>query len=147
MSKALPALLLVCLALPAQAAIYKYVDAEGNITFTDRYRPGAVKLVDTASGETGAPAERPRKRNSQTGNPSPTSFPKVDKQTQGKRDDVRRTLLLEERGNEEKALAATRASLADGTKRNPTEQSRLTENQRLHEKNIEMLDKELARIK
>lgn len=135
-------LFLAGLAWPAQAAIYKCTNAEGDVLFTDNKRAGACKLVE---GESGTAA--PRKRASQTGNPSPASFPKVDKQTQSKRDDVRRTLLLEERGNEEKALAATRASLANGKPRTPAEQARLTENQRLHEKNIEMLDKELARIK
>lgn len=145
MSKALPALLLVCLALPAQAAIYKYVDAEGNITFTDRYRPGAVKLVDSAEGPT-TPVTTPRKRGSRAG-PSPADFPRVDSQTQRKRDDVRRTLLTEERNNEENALAALRATLANGKPRSATEQTKLTESRRLHEKNIEMLDKELARLK
>jgi hypothetical protein len=71
----------------------------------------------------------------------------VDRQTQSKRDNVRRTLLMEERANEENSLAAARAALAGGKQRAPAEQARLTENLRLHEKNIEMLDKELARIK
>jgi hypothetical protein len=145
MPKAIFALLLASLALPAQAAaIYKYVDAEGNVTFTDRYRPGAVKLADTPDGP-GTTITAPRKSSRQNG--SPASFPKVDKQTQNKRDDVRRTLLLEERGNEEKALAAIRSSLAAGNRLGAAEQARLVENRRLHEKNIEMLDKELARIK
>lgn len=146
MSKALPALLLACLALPAQGAIYKYVDGDGNVTFTDRYRPGAVKLVDSPSEPATAAEPAPRKRGGRA-SPSPASFPKVDQQTQGKRDDIRRTLLLEERGNEEKSLAAARAALADGKARTAAEQARLIESQQLHTKNIEMLDKELARFK
>lgn len=140
--------LFICLALlvsPAQAAIYKYVDGEGNITFTDRYRPGAVKLVDTPdSGSPTSSSDKPRKRAS--ANPSPANFPKVDKQTQSKRDDVRRSLLLEERKNEETALAGVLSALTGG-KRSAAESARLQESRRLHEKNIEMLDKELARIK
>lgn len=143
MHKVFFALLLAGLALPVQAAIYKYVDADGNVTFSDRDRPGAVKFIDDGKGHA---ISAPRKRRG-IGGPSPANFPRVDQQTQNKRDDVRRTLLLEERGNEEKALATTRTSLIDGKPRSAAEQTRLNENQRLHEKNIEMLDKELARIK
>ena len=151
MSRAYFTLLLASLTLPAQAAIYKFTDAEGNVTFTDRYRPGAVKVADTQGDGKGesSPATTvtlPRKR-SRTGNPSPADFPRVDRQTQSKRDDVRRTLLLEERNNEVIALAAARASLAGDKPRSGAEQAKLAENRRLHEKNIEMLDKELARIK
>jgi hypothetical protein len=139
-------LLSLILAMPAQAAIYKYVDADGNITFTDRYRPGAVKLVDTRddAGSAGTPARKP---NSGRLSSSPANFPKVDSGTQRRRDDVRRSLLLEERTAEQSALAGVRAALGDGKKRSAPEQTRLIESQRLHEKNIEMLDKELARIK
>lgn len=143
MQKALPALLLLSLALPAEAAIYKYVDAEGNVTFTDRYRPGAVKLVDDGN-HTVAPSAR--RRGGQT-SASPANFPRVDRQTQSRRDDVRRSLLLDERKSEENALAAVLSALAGGKPRSPADQAKLQENRRLHEKNIEMLDKELARIK
>lgn len=138
-------LLALILSVPAQAAIYKYVDAEGNITFTDRYRPGAVKLVDTQNEP--AAATSPRKRNGGRVSSSPANFPKVDSGTQRKRDDVRRSLLLEERNAEQSALTAVLSALGDGKKRAASEQTRLKESQRLHEKNIEMLDKELARIK
>ncbi|MDD4881307.1 MAG: DUF4124 domain-containing protein [Gallionellaceae bacterium] len=143
MIKVFLTLLLTGLALPAQAVIYKYVDADGNVTFSDRYRPGAVKFIDDGKGHA---ISTSRKHRGNVG-PSPANFPRVDRQTQNKRDDIRRTLLLEERGNEEKSLAATRANLASGKQRPAVEQNRLIENQRLHEKNIEMLDKELARIK
>lgn len=138
--KVLATLSLALLALPAQAAVYKYVDADGNVTFTDRYRPGAIKFLDTEPGHT--PAATPGKRSG-----TPANFPRVDRKTQSRRDDVRRALLLEERGNEEKALADVRAQLTDARPRNPGDLGRLEESRRLHEKNIEMLDKELARIK
>ncbi|MFA5082252.1 MAG: DUF4124 domain-containing protein [Hydrogenophilaceae bacterium] len=143
MMKALFVLLLAGLALPAQAVIYKYVDADGNVSFSDRYRPGAVKFIDDGKGHA---ISAPRKRRAY-GAPSPADFPRIDQKTQSRRDDIRRTLLLEERGNEERSLKTTRATLTDGKPRSAAEQGRLIENQRLHEKNIEMLDKELARIK
>lgn len=138
------AILLAGLATPAHAVIYKCVSPEGEITFADRRLSRSCHVFDSAGGPAGT-ASSPRRKASS--NPSPASFPKVDRQTQQKRDDVRRTLLQEERKNEENALAAVRASLGDGKSRSPAERTKLTENQRLHEKNIEMLDKELARIK
>ena len=42
-----PFLLCLILAAPAQAEIYKYVDENGQVTFTDVYMKGA-KRIDTA---------------------------------------------------------------------------------------------------
>lgn len=141
MSKTLIAVLLAGLAQPTLAAVYKYVDADGNVTFSDRYRPGAVKYLDDGKGHViSAPAKH--------GNAArPAGFPRVDPGTQGRRDQVRRSLLLEERKGEAEALAAVRARLADGKPRGTAESARLQESLRLHEKNIEMLDSELARFK
>jgi hypothetical protein len=141
MTKRLLVLLLAGLSAPAMAAIYKFVDEDGNVTFSDRYRPGAVKFFDGGTGH--AVSTSPRKRASM---PTPANFPRVDSHTQNRRDDIRRDLLLEERKNEENALASVRAGLAD-LKRSAAERGKLAESQRLHEKNLEMLDKELARIK
>lgn len=132
--------------LPAHAAIYKYVDAEGNVTFTDKYRPGATKLVDT--GASPVSVATPRSRAKSASQASPAGFPRVDASTQRKRDDVRRSILLEELATEEKNLATAHAALANaGKQKSATDIARLTEGVRLHEKNIEMLDKELARIR
>jgi len=140
------AFILSILATPCQAAFYKIVDRDGNVTYTDKYRPGAIKFADAAPG---GPVTITLSR--QHGRPSykasPANFPKVDAATQHKRDDVRRTLLEEERRNEQRSLASARATLATAAKRPTVEQQKLAENVRLHEKNIEMLDKELARIK
>lgn len=138
------ALALILLAPTAKAAIYKYVDSDGNVTFMDKYRPGAVKIADMPDEPPAAPKSR---RASKYRSASPTDFPKVDATTQRKRDDIRRDLLQEERNSEAKSLAAARANLTAAGNRPPAEQAKLTENVRLHEKNIEMLDKELARIK
>lgn len=144
MQKALPALLLILLAPTAQAAFYKCTFGDdASPLFTDNNRRGKCVRLDVDSGPAPS-ASGSRKRASS--NPSPANFPRVDKATQGKRDDVRRDLLLEERKNEEGALAAVLAALT-GKSRNPAEHTRLQESRRLHEKNIEMLDKELSRIK
>jgi hypothetical protein len=139
------AFILATLATTSQAAIYKYVDSDGNVTFTDKNRPGAIKLADTPNEP--ASVSTSRRRGKSSYNPSPASFPRVDAATQTKRDDVRRTLLEEERSKEQKNLATAKATQASSGKRPAAEQEKLAETVRLHEKNIEMLDKELARIK
>lgn len=130
---------------PAWAVIYKYVDAEGNVTFTDKYRPGAKRLTEGNGGpvtRVETPRRAPRASASKA---SPADFPRVDPTTQRKRDDVRRTILLEERATEARNLAA--AQTAAGKALPPAEQARVAESIRLHEKNLELLDKELARLK
>jgi hypothetical protein len=145
MRTTIPLLLLLLLAPTAQAAFYKCTFGDdASPLFTDNNRRGKCVRLDVDSGPARTVTESPRKRASS--NPSPTNFPKVDKSTQSKRDDVRRSLLLEERRSEESALAAVLATLT-GKARNPGDQAKLQENRRLHEKNIEMLDKELSRIK
>lgn len=136
---------LALLALPCQAAIYKYVDSDGNITFSDQYRPGAVKIAESPDVEPGK-ATKNRRRGKSFSRATPANFPRVDAATQQKRDDVRRMLLQEERGKEEKNLAAAKAAQATG-KGTPDQREKQAENVRLHEKNIELLDAELARIK
>jgi hypothetical protein len=136
---------LALLALPCQAAIYKYVDSDGNITFTDKYRPGAVKIA-ASPDDSAESTTKSRRRGKSPIRATPANFPRVDAATQQKRDDVRRTLLLEERGKEEKSLAAAKTTQASG-KGTPDDRKKQSENIRLHEKNIELLDAELARIK
>lgn len=140
------AFILSTLATPGQAAFYKYVDSDGNVTYTDKYRPGAIKFADAAPG--GPVTITMSRRHGGTGyKASPSNFPKVDATTQHKRDDVRRTLLEEERRNEQRNLASAKTTLATAARRPAVEQQKLAESIRLHEKNIEMLNKELARIK
>lgn len=138
------ALIALIACAPAQAAIYKYVDADGNVTFSDKYRRGAVKLDYNSNSPVTISTPRSSRSVSQ---PSPANFPRVDSSTQRQRDDIRRTLLLEERDKEVKGLESARTTLNTPTKRSPSELDRLSENVRRHQKNIEMLDKELARIK
>lgn len=140
------AIALAVLASPCQAAIYKYVDGDGNITFSDQYRPGAVKIADSPDEEPGKSAKTKR-RGKSGARATPANFPRVDASTQRKRDDLRKTLLQEERSKEEKNLAAAKAAQTAAAKSPPEAQDKAAENVRLHEKNIELLDAELARIK
>lgn len=111
----------------AHAEIYKHVDAQGRVTYSNVPMKGAVKL--NLEPLTTVPASRPR-----TSVASPPGFPKVDDDTQKKRDDTRRKILEEELDAEEKLLAEANAKKdAAGSK--------------LHEENVNTLKKELANIK
>lgn len=142
----LSVLLLLVACAPAQAAIYKYVDADGNVTLTDKYRPGAIKLLDTEPPAPPTTVSTPRKSHRPT-KASPAGFPKVDSATQRQRDDIRRSVLMEERSKEMKGLESAQTTLDLPAKRAQDELDRLNASISRHKKNIEMLDKELARLK
>jgi len=114
---------LLALALPTQADIYKSVDKSGHITYSSSASPGAVRLN----------LSPPRaKRSSQV--TSPADFPKVDGAIQRSRDDGRRRILEAELANETNLLAEARSKSASA-------------DIPLHEKNIEALRAELARVR
>ena len=156
---------LICIS--AHAEIYKYVDEDGRITYSNVPRKGAKKLdLDPL----------PASVKSKTATPTPSSFPKVDNSTQKKRDESRRKVLEAELEAEEKNLADAKTALKEGeatpevfkvtrtiigkdgkpqtiteTRRNvPKYEEKikiLQEAVSLHENNVEALKKELAGIK
>jgi hypothetical protein len=142
---ALPIALLALATLhEARADIYKWVDEDGTTHFTDYYRPGAVKVNSDFAPARGHAAPQ-KKRASST--PSPASFPKVTAAAQRERDSLRRQILIDERFLENRMLAEARADLANAARRPPADQERLRETVRRHEQNIQLLDKELGRVR
>lgn len=158
------ALLLVGIgvALSAAAEIYKQVDANGNVTYSNIPMKGATKLDLEPPVSTTAPPARSGKT------ATPANFPRVDKSEQKQRDDKRRQILQEELAAERQALEDAKQALAEGeadpevfkvkgkdgktvTRRNVAKYqekiAQLQENISLHEKNIELLEKELAALK
>lgn len=140
-------LIACCIAPHAHAEIYKYVDENGRVTYTNVPKKGAKKLDVEAGG--GAKAR---------GNVGPSTFPKVDNQTQKKRDESRKQILLDELATEEKALADSKIALKEGEAQRSGEEARnypkylerikkLKDNVALHEKNIEALKKELGDLR
>lgn len=138
---------LLALAFPAGAEIYKFVDENGRVTYTNIPKKGAKKL-DVG----GADAARNR------ANAGPSSFPKVDSQTQKKRDDMRKQILEDEMATEQKALADAHKALKEGeAARLPDETNnpqkylervkKLRSNVTRHEQNIDALKKELAEFR
>ncbi|MFC4159874.1 DUF4124 domain-containing protein [Chitinimonas lacunae] len=144
MKRALLALLLSCVAM---ADIYKHVDAEGRVTYSNVPMKGA-KRIDMSGLPGSIPA--PRSGGSSSGgsrasaNPSPADFPKVDSATQRSRDLNRRQLLQDEMASEQRLLEQARTELSKAT---PERAAKLRDDMMHSEKNIEMLQKEINRIK
>lgn len=151
--------------LGAQAEIYKHVDADGHVTYSNVPMKGAVKLDLEPPVSGSAP---PAKNKVAT----PANFPRVDKSEQKQRDEKRRQILEEELAAERKALEEAKQNLAEGeadpetfkttivgkdgkpkvvTRRNVArfqeKMERLQEEVSLHEKNVELLEKELSSLK
>lgn len=134
-------------AAPAAAEIYKYVDENGRITYTNIPKKGSKKLdLD--------PISAAKTRNSS----GPADFPKVDNYTQKKRDYLRKQILQDELANEEKAFAEAQKALKEGEATRIGDEvrnnqkyldrvKRLKDNVSLHERNIAALKKELGDLK
>jgi hypothetical protein len=60
---------------------------------------------------------------------------------------MRRQLLVEELRSEERNLAAAKGALSTGSRQPGADVRKLADAVRLHEKNIEMLNKELSHIR
>ncbi|OYY93336.1 MAG: hypothetical protein B7Y41_11175 [Hydrogenophilales bacterium 28-61-23] len=144
------AICLILLALPPMAfgEIYKFVDENGVVTYTNMPRPGVKPQVVIPDLSRPAPASSATGKTKSSGRiATPSYFPKVDTGTQLKRDDMRRQLLMEELRSEERNLSASRASLAQASRQRGADVGTLTESVRMHEKNIQMLNKELSHIR
>lgn len=135
-----------------QADIYKAVDEHGHVTYSSTPIKGGKKII-LEPLPTMVPPSKAR---------SPADFPKVDGATQKERDETRRKILQDELSAEEKLLEESQLNLneaspevfkgADGrTYRNVAKYEekikQLTEQVELHQKNIEALKTELAKLK
>ena len=106
----------VCSGAHAQSSIYKCVDAQGRVEFTDISKTGC-KALDLP-GTIPAPARRsgaaPRQQSASVPVATPANFPRVDTSVQKARDDDRRGILNEELRAEEKKLAELKATFNGG---------------------------------
>ncbi|SFC03563.1 DUF4124 domain-containing protein [Massilia yuzhufengensis] len=102
----------------AQGAIYKCVDEQNRVEFTDQNRRGCKLLEGFSSpAPVRASAPIPAVRPPSAGpapTVSPASFPRVDATQQRARDDDRRAILNEELREEEKKLAQLRGDFKGG---------------------------------
>lgn len=141
--------LMLAFSTVAHADIYKYVDADGHVTYTNLPKKGAKRL------DLGTAAVSPSRREVAS---SPRSFPRVDAETQKRRDDVRHKILEDEMASERKLLDEARKAEAEGEavrlgdERNNYQKyldrvQKLKDEVGLHEKNIAALQKEIASLK
>ncbi|MGJ8619367.1 MAG: DUF4124 domain-containing protein [Methylophilaceae bacterium] len=144
------------------AEIYKHVDADGRVTYSNVKIKGAKKInlepADTSFGtqnnsEKSAPASKA----------TPSNFPKVDAETQKNRDNSRKQILLSELESEKIALEQAKKAYDEG-KSNPEtfrtqsggigrnvakfqeKMERLQADVDAHQRNIELLEKEISNI-
>lgn len=147
-------LLSLILTAPAQAEIYKYVDENGQVTFTDVYRKGAQRVDLPGAPKPLAPAGKAPVR---VFTPSPANFPRIDAGTQKRRDDIRRQVLQDEIDGERRNAEEARRQLALGERLQPgeraTDSSYINRVKRLraalqqHEQNVAAIQRELANLR
>ena len=132
-----------------RADIYKSVDAEGRVTYSNLPSKGAKRIE--VIGDSG-------NRKSSSSVATPSGFPKVDTSTQKSRDSVRKRILGDELTAEEKLLAEAQSAYKNGNPdllpgeqaNTPKFQERLNKLRQsvtLHEKNIIALKQELGALK
>lgn len=150
-------LLCLLLAAPAQAEIYKYVDENGQVTFTDVYKKGGKRIeLPHAPASLPTPAKTPTKTKASY-TPTPAGFPRIDAGAQKRRDDIRRQVLQDEVDGERRNAAEARRQLALGERLQPGERAtdasyrsrveKLRATLRRHEQNIVSIQRELANLK
>lgn len=143
---------LTSLALPAWADVYKCVDDDGHVTYTNT-KPSAKAKCTALSRDQRVSTVPGRAANT----PSPAGFPKVGSDVQKARDNDRRKILDQELAAEEKNLDQARKELAEqeairtGDERNYQRVlDRLQpfkDKVALHERNIEALKKEIGNLR
>lgn len=173
MNKQLPFLNLIILALAAlilapvlvHAEIYKQIDSEGRVTYSNVKLKGAKKLdlepADTNFGGDNSASRREETRSSKAKTATPASFPKVDAGTQNQRDGKRKDILQSELEAEKQALAQAKLAYIEGeskpevykgaggkTFRNVAKfdekMKGLQADIDVHQRNIELLNKEIS---
>ena len=150
----------------ADSVIYKCVDQNGRVEFTDINKPGC-KVLDLPGYVASTPAPAPRSAPAvamrqgagrpAAASPNPAGFPRVDTATQKARDDDRRTILEDELRAEERKLADLKRDYNNGEpERQGNEKNyakyqervaQMRDNIGRSEKNVEALKREIANIK
>lgn len=127
----------------AGSVIYKHVDKDGNITFTNRHIPNAEKISLASFSRNGEIGQSKLRSNSNT--------PHAKDSAQSERDSMRRKILEKELLTEEKLFTDTQTTLDQISSypdiSNSQEQIVQLKNKLfLHQRNITALKKELARL-
>ncbi len=91
--------------------VWKCVEQDGGAHYTNIKKETDGKQCTVVTKEVSVSGPPPQQRAAAT--PTPTNFPKVDKDTQKARDDGRRRILEDELSTEEKGLSDAKAKLAE----------------------------------
>lgn len=161
-------LLLLCLSLSLSLAalaraetIYRYLDDNGGVTYTNipsSLPKKGVEKIDIPTPPNSAlipapptPGTRPKP------SAAPANFPKVDRDTQRQRDQSRRQILQDELESESKLLDEAKKALAEGEATRKADErnyqkyldrvQKLKDTVTLHTKNVDALKKEIAALK
>jgi len=138
------------------AEIYKHIDENGRVTYSNIPIKGAKKL--NLDPVTVVPAAKPKLAGAAASN-SPAGFPKVDADTQKARDGMRHKILEEELAAEIRLLSESRQTLAEAEAARAGKDAaklpakflerlqQLKDSMTLHEKNIQALKIEIANLK
>jgi hypothetical protein len=143
----------------AQSAVYKCVDENGRVEYTDVNKRGC-KMIEGPTYIAAPPARRGPPAMRQGGaqaSVGPASFPRVDSAQQRARDDDRREILNDELRNEQKKLADQKRDFNNGEpERQGNERNYAKYQERVAqmrddigrtERNIEALQREIANIR
>ena len=140
----------------AQADIYKCTDSAGHVTYSNVQSKGCARLnldpISTVPAAKAAPKT-----------PTPSTFPRVEDNTQKARDNDRRKILEQELSAEKKSLEDARKRLADA-EANPQPEDRnaggtinmgkmqerlqpMRDEVQLHERNLGAIQKEMSNLR
>ncbi len=150
------------------AAIYKHVDTNDRVTYSNVKIKGGKKLmIEPADTSFGTNTGRDAESSPASKKATPSNFPKVNKNTQKQRDNSRKQILLSELASEKVALTNAKKAYAEGKakpevyrKRNADGSSntfknvpkfeakikKLQETVDSHQRNLDFLQKEIANI-
>jgi exonuclease VII small subunit len=158
-------LIAISLSSHAFAEIYKRVDADGRVTYSNIKSKGATRLeLDPDANVISNDRAKAGNTNATKRSPTPETFPRVDANTQNQRDSKRREILQNELEAEKQALDEAKKAYEEGesnpevyktasgkTFRNvPKFEEKMKNLQATvdnHKKNIELLQKELDSLR
>ncbi|MBC7698267.1 MAG: DUF4124 domain-containing protein [Bacteroidia bacterium] len=146
--KTLSLFLLITLAFSSSAFadIYKRIDADGHVTYSNSKTKGATRLdfdpdANTIANDRPKPNSSGNKRTA-----TPEGFPKVDKQTQSQRDGKRQDILQNELDSEKVALEEAKKAYAEGESKPEVYQKRNANGTTSTFRNVPKFDEKLKSL-
>jgi len=143
---AISALGLACAVTPAWGQVFRCVDANEHVTYTNIVGEGKNckrMAVETAPPVSGTAGKR------QPPVATPVNFPKVSPKEQEGRDNQRRIILSQELASEEQALATAKQALAEQIRTGNEEKGlqSFKDDIARHERNMDAIRRELAALR